>query len=71
MAEAFRAYALDTPQTARTLRAKLQRHQEDLSAQLATGYAKDWADYCRRIGVIEGLSIAVGVCEEVSKEERE
>lgn len=71
MAEAFRTYALDTPQTARTLRARLIKMRDDLSGQVVERYAKDWPDYCSRTGVIEGITIAIGVCEEVTKEERE
>lgn len=71
MAEAFRAFALDTPQTARTLRARLIKVRDDLAAQVVERYAKDWPDYCSRTGVIEGITIAIGVCEETAKEERE
>lgn len=70
-AEAFRTFALDTPFTARTLHARLSQMKDDLSGQVADGYAKDWADYCRRIGVIEGLELAMEICVDVEKQERQ
>lgn len=69
MADAFRAFAVDTPQTARSLRARLIKLKQDLSDQLAEGYAKDWGDYCSRTGVIDGVTQAIIICEEVVKEE--
>jgi hypothetical protein len=69
--EAFRTFALDTPFTARTLHAKLEKQKDDLSAQVADGWAKDWADYNRRVGVIEGLEIAMSICVDVEKQERQ
>lgn len=69
--EAFRAYALDTPQTARTLYARLKKRKEDLSSQIADGYAADWGDYKNRVGVVDGLTIAMEICAEVVKEEQE
>lgn len=71
MAEAFRTYALDTPQTARTLHARLKKRKDDLSSQIAEGYASDWGDYKNRVGVVEGLIAAMEICDEVVKEERE
>jgi hypothetical protein len=70
VAEAFRTFAVDPPYAAQTLRKRLLDMRAELAAQVAEGYAKDWADYCRRIGVIEGIAIAVGVCEEFMKQEK-
>lgn len=70
MAEAFRTYALDQPQTARTVRARILKYRQEQIEQLGTGYARDFADYKNRAGVIEGLNIAAGIAEEVEKEER-
>ena len=70
MAEAFRTFAVDPPYLAQALRKRLMEVKNDLAVQLADGYAKDWADYRHRIGVIEGITMAVGLCEELSKQER-
>ena len=70
MAEAFKTYARDTPFVARTLHAKLGKLREDHAAQLAEpNIVKDWPDYQHRIGVVEGIDIAMGLCADAVKEE--
>jgi hypothetical protein len=65
---AFNVYELDSPQVARTIKAKLTQRQAELIAFLAAGTAKDWADYQRRVGVLEGIDEALRVCDDLEKE---
>lgn len=69
MAEAFRTFALDQPATARTLKARILKHRQDRLTEIGEGYAQDWGDYKHRAGVIEGLLLAAGICEELEKEQ--
>ncbi len=69
-ADAFRTFAVDPPYAVRTLRTQLLKARTEFSMQITEGYAKDWPDYQRRIGVIEGLAIAAGLCDEMEKQER-
>lgn len=64
----FQVYALDSPQVARTIRAKLEKRQAELASAIADGSAKDWADYQRRVGVLEGIDEALRVCDDIEKE---
>lgn len=64
----FNVFALDNPQSLRTIRAKLERIKADRIEQLTS--AQDWPDYKRRVGVIEGLNDALHVCDEMEKAER-
>jgi hypothetical protein len=67
---AFRTFAIDPPYAARTLRTQLQKQRPELIVQNGEGYAIDWSDYKRRVGVIEGLAIAIEHCDEMEKQER-
>lgn len=59
---AVRFFSPDAPQLARTLRGKLEAQRRDLAAQIADGYAQDWADYKHRVGVIKGIDEAIQQC---------
>ena len=65
---AFRTFAVDPPYAARTLRDQLEKRRNALVAQMGEGYARDWADYQRRVGVIEGLLTAIALCVEMEKQ---
>ena len=67
-AVAFRTFAVDPPYAARTLRTRLLQIKDELTVQLAEGYSRDWADYQRRVGVMEGLNMAAGLCMEMEKQ---
>ena len=71
MAEAFRTFALDPPYAVRTLRKRLLERAQALGNQITGGYCSDWADYKKRIGQLEGLTEAIGLCEEMEKEEKQ
>lgn len=64
---AVRFFAPDHPTLANTLRAKLQKRQVELAAQISDGYASDWPDYKHRSGVIAGLTEAIRLCAETEK----
>ena len=64
----FSVFALDAPQSLRTIRTKLEQAKANRIEQLA--YAQDWPDYKRRAGAIEGLDEALQVCDEIEKAER-
>ena len=64
----FQVFALDNPQAARTIKAKLEKLNEEKIEQLTV--AQDWSDYKRRVGVIEGLNEALRVCDELEQAER-
>ena len=68
MTEALRIFALDHPQVARSLRAKLKERQTALVIQVATGAAEDWGDYKERVGVIKGYKEAIDLAEQVERD---
>ena len=70
MSEAFRVYSMDAPQQPRTLKEKINRRRNELANYIVNGQVSDWADYRRRIGVIEGLEEAMVLCDEVEDEQR-
>ena len=54
----------------RTMRKQLEDRRQALINQMGEGYARDFADYQRRVGVIEGLHQAIELCIEMEKQER-
>ena len=64
----FEVFALDSPQVARTVKAKLERLKAEKAGYLARGEVIDWADYQRRVGVLEGIDEALRVCDDLEKE---
>ncbi len=64
----FEVFALDSPHAARTFRAKLEKRKRELESYILTGDVMDWADYRRRVGVIEGIDEALRVCDDLEKE---
>lgn len=66
----FNVYALDSPQVARTIRRRIEQERAEYAVLLSQpNIVKDWDDYQRRIGLIEGLDIALRTCEEVEREQ--
>jgi aspartate/tyrosine/aromatic aminotransferase len=68
--DAFRTFAVDPPYAARTIRKTLNNTIVAHTEQIASGYAKDWADYQNRVGFINGLRHAIEICDEMEKQER-
>jgi hypothetical protein len=66
---AFRLYAAEHPQLARTLRGKLEQRRAELIIQLGEGYAADWPNYKERSGHIAGLKEAIEICEQAEREQ--
>ena len=70
--QGFQVYALDTPRDARTIKQRLEKVRADLAALVAEpNVVKDWDDYQRRVGVLEGIDIALRVCDEIVDKEAE
>lgn len=59
----------DNPNLARNLRRDLEDARIAQAAQIVNS-AKDWADYQKRSGIIEGLDIAIALCD-LAKEKLE
>ena len=58
----------DHDRLSRSLLKVLQNERESHAAALAKGGPKDFAEYRNRVGVIEGLDIAIGHCQEVQRQ---
>jgi hypothetical protein len=67
---AFRTFAVDSPYAAQTLHMRLTKRKAELLEQVATGWAKDWSDYNRKVGVLEGVMEAILLCEDMMKQDR-
>jgi len=65
---AFSVFTLDSPQAARTIKAKLEKIRADRVSELVV--AQDWPDHQRRVGVLEGIDEALHVCDDIEKAER-
>lgn len=66
---AFEVYALDSPQVARTIKQKLEKLRAGYAEIIATPHSvKNWDDYQRRVGVLEGIDEALRVCDDLEKE---
>ena len=68
MSDAFTIHAVDTPRVARTIRGKLIQRKVELADFIVSGQVNDWADYKRRVGVLEGIDEALRVCDDIEKE---
>lgn len=66
----FRVFALDHGERIRTIRQKLESVRATKCEDILDGSVKDWADYQRRVGVLEGIDEALHVCDEIEKAER-
>ncbi len=66
----FSVFALDHVQHIRTIRQKLESVRDAYRENLLDGSVRDWADYQRRVGVLEGIGEALHVCDEIEKAER-
>lgn len=70
MTDAATIFHIESPHAIRNLKKRLTALIEAKSAMLATGVAKDFADYQKRIGTLDGLREALALCEEMAKDER-
>lgn len=68
--DGFRIVALDHPEVARTVSARIKKRRFELAEQIVSGFAKDWADYQRRLGVLDGLDEALSICNELEADQR-
>ena len=70
MPDALTIFSTESPYELRNLRTKIESRISERGGQLAAGYAADWGNYKERVGVIKGLTEALGFCEELEKRER-
>lgn len=63
-----RIYAIEHPASSRTLLGKLEELRREELTKLVS--ATDWPNYQKRLGVIEGLRVAMTLCEDIEKQER-
>lgn len=66
----FRVFALDHANHIRTIRQKLEVVRDAHRECLWDGTVKNWDDYQRRVGVLEGIDEALHACDEIEKAER-
>jgi len=66
----FRVFALDHAANIRTIRQKLELIRARGVEDILSGSVKDWSDYQRRVGVLEGIGEALHVCDEIEGAER-
>lgn len=64
-AAAYQFFAADHPSLPRTLRGRLEILQSKKLAELY--FSQDWADFQKRRGVMDGLSLAITECAEAEK----
>lgn len=66
----FSVFSLDHAQHIRTMRQKLNMIRASCVESLIDGSAKDYADYRRLVGRLEGIDDALHACDEIEKAER-
>ncbi len=67
----FQVFAVDTPRVVRTVKAVLEKRRVHLAGSIVDGEVTDWADYQRRVGVLQGIDEALRVCDDLEKEAEE
>jgi hypothetical protein len=63
-------FALDHHSHIRTIRQQLNMIRANYVEELIVGSAKDFADYRRHVGRLEGIDEALHVCDAVERAER-
>lgn len=65
----FNVYALDSPKAIRTYKDRVEKRRAEFVQIIATPNAvKDWDEYKRLVGVLEGIDEALRVCDDLEKE---
>jgi hypothetical protein len=59
------------PQVLDHLKAKIAEIVAERARLLATGVAKDWSDYQRRVGYIEGLERIQSIIDEIIEDKKD
>ncbi len=65
---AVRFYPTDHPALNITVKQRMIALRQEMQENLASGLAADWADYRYRCGIVNGLSTAIAMCDEVIRE---
>jgi hypothetical protein len=63
-------FAVESPREVRSIRKMLVSRQTELAELIAIGSAEDWPDYCKRVGLLQGIKEAIAMCDEMEKRER-
>jgi hypothetical protein len=64
-------FAADYPGGPRNLKERLDEAMRLCAREIVTpGVVKDWADFVRRMGIVQGLQSAIGICDRIDKEMR-
>jgi hypothetical protein len=58
----------DHDRLARTLHQMLIKERDEHAAGIVKGGPKDFPEYRNRVGVIEGLDIAIALCEQAQRQ---
>jgi hypothetical protein len=67
-ASAVSFYPTDHPALNITVKSRMVALLREKQEDLASGLANDWADYRYRCGIMNGLSTAIAMCDEVIRE---
>lgn len=70
MSSGFEVFALDHARDIRTIRKKLEMIRARCCEDILSGSVSDWADYQRRVGVLDGIDQALQACGEIERAER-
>lgn len=66
--EPVREFTGDHRRLAINLLPQMEQQRATLAEALVKGGPKDFAEYRNRVGVIEGLDIAIGLCKQVQSQ---
>jgi len=64
----FNLTSFDSPRVLGAVRQRLSAAIEERVKQVADGFAKDWGDYQRRIGRLEGARDALTILDEIERD---
>lgn len=66
--EPVREFVGDHHRLALTLHQQLIKARAETAASIITGAPKDFPEYRNRVGVVEGLDIAIALCEQSQRQ---
>lgn len=64
----FHVFAVDPPYAAATIGRKIYNRITDVGQQMTEGTIKNWDEYQRMLGRIEGLREAFALCQDADKQ---
>jgi hypothetical protein len=66
---AVRFFTLDSPDFTPRLRRKLEKRRDELTSELVSAPAPDYAEYKNRLGKIAGITEAILICLNAEKDD--